>query len=180
MSQIEILIYRPIDMDEFNRFCVEGKPDGKGGYLKDSQGRKITGVFNWLLGREVPKARFFNTAKGDDMQLWVAMVQRRETYDVPWIKRIPGFQDMIRTDGQVGLTSAFKPIEDLMALVKPNDELDKIFEQGTMRVAYILESLERHDGAIAMGKEDFLAALRGEIEGDQALFEVAKSFSVSG
>lgn len=177
MPQIETLIYRPIHMGEFNQFCIEGKPDGKGGYLKDSQGRKITGVFNWLHGREAERARFFNTAEGDDMQLWLAMVQRREAYDVPWIKRIPGFQDMIRTDGQFGLTSEFKEIEDLMAVVKPNDELDKIFEQGTMRVARILESLDQ----LSMEKEDFLAALRGEIEIDQALFvEVTKSFSVSG
>ena len=180
IKKIEILAYSPKKMDEFLTFCADGKPISTTEWQKDSQGREIRGVFSWLYGRSVPEAHFFNTAAGVNPQLFFATVQRLEADPVPWIDDIPGFPEMIQADGIIGAASEFKPIGDLLKLVSSNAELDRKFEEGRMRIARILESLERHEGGVSMEKEDFLAALRGDIGSNQALLaEVTKAFSVS-
>jgi hypothetical protein len=169
---IEILAYTPINMDEFIRFCRDGKPDGKGDFETDEQGRKIVGVLRWLHGREVSKARFFNTKSDDPLRLFVAMIARQENYDVPWIERIPGFERMVISDGLVGKDDKFQDLPDLFLLLQPNEDLNGAFEQGTGDVERIVERIDQNEVVLSGGRREFLATLRGDIGTDQGLFQL--------
>jgi len=170
MPVIEILAYTPVNMDEFIRFCRDGKPDGKGDFETDEQGRKIVGVLRWLHGREVSKARFFNTQSKEPLQLFVAMIAREENYDVPWIRRIPGFEPMVLSDGLVGKDDKFQDLPALLSLLQPNKDLNDAFEQGIGDVKRIVERINTNEVAISGGQREFLATLRGDIGTDQGLF----------
>src|SRR6185295_14134987 len=78
MSKIEILVYSPKNMDKFKEFCVKGKRNSSGDFETDDQNRDIRGVFDWLHGREVPKARFFHTPADHPFQFFIALVQKNE------------------------------------------------------------------------------------------------------
>ena len=181
MAEIEVLAYTPNDMDEFIAFCLDGKPDGHGGYETDGEGRLILGVLKWLHGRGVPEAHFFNSAKGEEINLFAATVEKPETYDRPWMKQIPGFDIMVKADGLVGITTKFASIESLLASIKSNTALDQEFASGKERVDTILESIRRQKGAFSFGEKEFLAALRGEKGSNpQAVFaEVEKNLGFS-
>jgi hypothetical protein len=170
---IEILVYSPADMDEFIPFAIDGKRDASGEFETDEQGRKIVGVLRWLHGREVPEAHFFNSAKGDPVQLFMAMIHRPESYDVPWMRRIPGFEVMVKTDGLTGKTNQFLSIADLLATVRPNNEMDEKFEQGKERLLSI-----RSDQRFSPGARQLLSALRGDVGSDPegVIAEAQKSF----
>src|ERR1700737_2225468 len=124
MSVIEIVAYTPVDMDKFIDFCIHGKPNGTGGYLTDSQGRKITGAFDWLRGRGVAEAHFFHSEKGQDVNLFVATVERKETGNVPWMKDLPGLEVMVTSEGFLGTTPKFASLSDLLTLVRSDTKLD--------------------------------------------------------
>jgi hypothetical protein len=178
MDVIEILAYTPTDMDQFVAFAKDGKPDGQGDYQTDEQGRKITGVIRWLLGRGVPKAQFFNSnpKAGDAVNLFAATVQRRESYDVPWMKNIPGFEPMVTTDGLIGKTASFAPLSDLLASVKTNKELEDKFNNGRINVDGIIKAIEDKPEIMpSIGRLRLLAALRGEQGSNPAeVFEEVK------
>lgn len=163
---IEIVSYTPLDMDTFLRFVVEGKPDGNGDFETDDQGRRITGVFRWLHGREVPEAHFFHSDRGNDVQLFVALIQRLENYNVPWLRRIPGFMDMVTDDGMLGTTKAFAPLSDLMALVHEDHKLDDVYAQGNADIERVFAEMKAPEKELAVGRKGLLAALRGDIGTD--------------
>ena len=177
MPTIEILAYTPLDMDKFIAFCIDGKPDGKGDYETDDQGRKITGVLRWLHGRKVSEAHFFNSAKGDDLQLFAATVQRLETYDVPWMRRIPGFEIMVTADGLIGKTGTFAPLSQLLATVKSNADLDKKFAEGKAKLDQVLEVMQT-EKILPVSQAHLLGTLRGDVGTDtQTVFaEVKEKF----
>ena len=132
MPKLEILVYSPINMDEFIDFCITGKKDAKGKPLKDEHDREITGVFAWLHGREVPMARFFSSGRNDPVQLFMSIIQPTEDEVVPWL-RIPGFRAMVREDGIFGYAPASamgarsRVPENPLDFVKPRHDLDQIF-----------------------------------------------------
>src|SRR5215475_12111966 len=117
MPIIEILAYLPIDMKDFLFFCANGAPDGNGNWLPDPFGRKKTGVFDWLYGRGVPEAHFYTSDPADPVQVFVATVQKPESGPMPWLKNIPGFEDLPVTYGQVGLAGQFPPLNSPIATV---------------------------------------------------------------
>lgn len=176
---IEIVSYTPLDMDAFLRFVVEGKPDGQGDFETDEQGRRITGVFRWLHGREVPEAHFFHSDPGNDVQLFVALIQRVENYNVPWLRRIPGFMDMVTDDGMLGKTKAFAPLSDLMALVHEDSKLDEMYAQGKADIERVFA--QAREKAVSVGRKGLLATLRGDIGTDPLeLFpEVREKFGIA-
>jgi hypothetical protein len=159
MAVIEILAYTPsVGMNDFLKFVVEGKPNGQGDYETDDQGRKIVGVFRWLHGRGVPHAHFFNSVNRDDfVQMFASTVERLEGFDVPWMRRIPGFEAMVKADGMIGKAPAFSDISVLLASVKSNKTLDDKIAAGNARVQELLKKME------AVQKIKVLAALRGEV-----------------
>ena len=163
MATIEILAYRVRNMNEFIAFCLDGQRDATGEFKTDIQGRKITGVLRWLHGREVPAAHFFHTSGGanDPLQLFVAMVQRVEGYDIPWMRRIPGFEDMVTTDGLLGTITQFSPLNALLDTIASDPQLDERFAQGRGDVNRILEAMPREE------RRQLLATLRGDIGTDQ-------------
>jgi len=176
MPVIEILAYTAKNIDEFIAFVSDGKPDGKGGYETDEQGRLITGVLDWLHGRGVAEAHFFNSAKADDVQLFVATVLRSETYDVPWMKRIPGFEAMVTSDGLIGKTAQSAPLSNLLASVKSNADLDKKFTDGKKKIDDVLKVMEDPTNTLSVGSRGLFAALRGDIGTDpQAVFDEVKT-----
>lgn len=177
MATIEILAYRVKNMKDFIAYSFDGKRDANGEFETDDQGRKITGVLRWLQGREVPEAHFFHTS-GDDkdpLNLFVAMVQRIEGYDVPWMRRIPGFEEMVTSDGLLGIATEFNPLGALLATIESDPDLDARFAQGRDGVRRLLEPLSRDE------RRDLLATLRGDIGTDQqGVFDQARTqFSVS-
>jgi hypothetical protein len=175
MPTIEVLAYTPLDMNLFIPYCVNGKPDGMGDYETDDDGRKITGVFRWLHGRLVPTAHFFHSAAGNDVQLFVATVQRLENYDVPWMRRIPGFLKMVKDDGLIGRTQQFAPISNLLATVVTDPNLDNLYAQGRARLEELLAAMEHEKGLLSISKRELLATLRGDIGTDiKALTEEVK------
>jgi hypothetical protein len=163
MPVIEILAYAPKDMKKFIDFCIDGKPDGQGDYDTDAQGRKIVGVLRWLHGRGVPEAHFFHSDEGDAVQLFVAMIERKESYDVPWMRRIAGFEEMVISDGLIGRTNQFVNIGDLFSAVKSDPNLDQRFAQGKIDVERILGRIQGSERLLSGGKQGLLAALTGNL-----------------
>jgi hypothetical protein len=180
MPTIEVLAYTPLDMDQFISYCINGKPDGMGDYETDEDGRKITGVFRWLHGRLVPEAHFFHSARGNDVQLFAATIQRLENYDVPWMRRIPGFLAMVKDDGLIGRTQQFAPLSNLLATVISDNALDQRYAQGRVRLNHLLGAMEHQPGLLSVGTRELLATLRGDIGTDiKALAEeVQERFGV--
>lgn len=159
MPQVEILAYSPIDMEEFEDFFVNGKRDAAGNFIKDDQDRLITGVLAWLHGREIPQARFFSSTSQDTVQVFVSVIEPTEDEIVPWMRRVPGFHEMVRSDGQIGLTADFSaltnPIGTPLDSVKPRPDLDAIFVAGKKNIDDIDFSKR------SFSKEVFLDALKG-------------------
>ncbi len=157
MPQIEILAYSPIDMEKFEDFFVNGIRDADGNFVKDDQDRLITGVLAWLHGREIPQARFFSSTAQDSVQVFVSVIEPTEAESVPWMRRIPGFQDMVRADGQIGLTPDLTLLTNSTPLdvVKPRADLDAIFVAGKKNIDNIDFSKR------SFTKAAFLTALKG-------------------
>ena len=182
MPVIEIVAYTPNDMDEFIDYCINGKPDGQGGHQTDPQGRKITGVLDWLRGRGVPEAHFFNSKKGEKVQLFAATIQRQETFDVPWLGNLPGFEAMISVEGFLGKTVSFAALSDLLASVKSNTDLDKLYPKVKDQLDQLLKRMEENPEVMpSVGKQRLLAALRGELGSntDEVFEEVQKKWKIS-
>src|SRR5215470_20043903 len=127
MATIEILAYLPIHLDDFLFFCANGAPDGHGSWLPDIFGRKKTGVFDWLYGREVPEAHFYTSRPEDPVPMFAATVFRPETGPMPWTKNIPGFEDLLVKDGQVGTGAQFPSLDLPLATLIRRPDLDKQF-----------------------------------------------------
>lgn len=179
-NTIEILAYTPLNMDEFLTFAREGKPDGQGDFETDEQGRKKVGVLRWLHGREVVNAHFFNTRATDPIQMFIAMIERKENFDVPWLRRIPGFADMVNEDGLVGKDNQFQNLNALLSLLTPNTGLDDAFAQGQAHVDNIVGRIGQNEARIPGGTREFFATLRGDIGTDQQLLgELNKTFNTA-
>lgn len=161
MPSIEILCYSTNDIAKFVDFAVNGKRDEQGNFVKDELDRLQTGVFAWLHGREIPNARFFSTAPGDPIQLFVSVIEPTEPLPpVPWMELIPGFKAVLRTDGLIGLTSSpdfgtSAAVNMPLASVVPRPDLDKIFEEGKDEI----DNLDFSEQSFT--KEEFLDALKG-------------------
>ena len=130
MPVTDILFYSPFNMAQFIAFSKNGKPDGKGGFETDGKGRKKVGVLAWLHEIGVREAHFFATPIGHPMKLFMALVERPGDQEVPWMGAIPGFEELLRTDGLIGEISTSPQISELLAAVVKNDELDQAFIQG--------------------------------------------------
>jgi hypothetical protein len=182
MPTIEILAYQPInnDMETFINFCIDGKRKPNGEFEVDAQGRKITGVLDWLHSRKVPEAHFFNSVKGDNVQFFAATVQRLESFDVPWMKVIPGFEETVTTEGLIGKTDKFAAISELLAPVKPNPDLDKKFADTKIKLHEIFASMQQ-EKVFSFDQRKLLAALRGDkgIDVEGVFAEVKDKFGLS-
>jgi hypothetical protein len=180
MPTIEILAYQPKDMDKFIAFCANGKRKANGDFDVDGQLRKMTGVFDWLHARKVPEAHFFNSAKTDKVQLFVATVHRLEDNDVPWTNRIPGFEDTIKTDGLFGTTDKFGTLNTLLAAVKSNADLDAKFAAKKDKLDQVFERLQQGN-TLSVNENQLLATLRGDkgTDLDVVTAEIKGQFGIS-
>jgi hypothetical protein len=180
MPVIEIVAYTYNKRDEFRKYCIEGKPNGMGGHHTDPQGRKITGVLDWLRGRGVREAHFFRSERADDhVQLFAATIERKETFDVPWMGNVPGFEAMINVEGLIGKTDSFKSFTDLVASVKSDTEMDDLYKKRKDKLdALLIKMEEKPELMPTVGKQRLLAALRGELgsNADEVFEEVARKF----
>lgn len=181
MPVIEIVAYTPNDMDEFIKYCIEGKPDGRGGHLPDSQGRKITGVLDWLRGRGVREAHFFSSKNGEEVLLFAATIDRPEPSKVPWMGNLPGFEEVVNVEGLIGEAMEFRPLSDLLELVTSNTELDDLYNKLKEELDDLLIRMEKNPELMPnVGKQELLAALRGELGAntDEIYEEVEKKFKL--
>ena len=179
MPAIEIVAYSPNDVQEFIDFSINGKPNGQGGFETDNEGRRKIGVLRWLHGREVTEARFFSTPPNHSMKLFMALVQRPEPEVVPWMKLIPGINEMIRIDGVVGEINNLLPVSDLLAAVVPNQQLDDTFQKGRANVQEVLRRIEADSSILSIGKADLLSALLKGTNVKEVLAEVQSMFEIS-
>ena len=188
MSKIEILFYSPNDLDEFIDFCIRGKEVSKGVAAKDEDGNDIFGVISWLNGWGTTEAHFFHTPKGHPMTFFMALVHKHEDDDVerPWFitdpsappeiilePDIPGIDKVLRVDGELGMLDEPQPLNELLAAIQPDPELDAEFVAQRARVLNALEGLED-----VSQKQRFFAALRGKGETKPAA-DVFKEFNFS-
>ena len=188
MSKIEILFYSPNDLDEFIDFCIRGKEVSKGVAAQDEDGRDIFGVISWLNGWGVTEAHFFHTPKGHPMTFFMALVHKRdnEAVERPWFitdssappkiilePDIPGIDKVLHVDGELGMLDEPQTLNELLAAIQPDPELDAEFVAQRARVLNALEGL-----ADAPQKQRFLAALRGQGETKRAA-AVFKEFNFS-
>ena len=186
MANIEILGYFPKSMAKFLFFCVNGVPDGHGGWLPDPDGRLQTGVFLWLHSRNVPEAHFFNSDDANDpAPVFGAAVQRLEPSDVPWTDNIPGFNDLLAVDGELrgpdGLPS-FPSVNKPLATVVNNKELDDKFKKSRTSLEKIIESLTTDKSKNWTFTTDaFRLALRGDRGTDlrRMLIEIKDKLDIS-
>jgi hypothetical protein len=161
MPNIELLAYFPISMKDFLAFTVNGLPDGHGDWLRDRDGRKKSGVFNWLYSRVVPQAHFFTSEPKNPIQMFAATVERPELVAVPWMENICGFEDLIIKNGVVGSASAFPSLTEAIATLSPNADLDQKFIDGRNKVDNIIKSMAT-DKTLSFNSQTFRAALRGD------------------
>jgi len=183
MPKIEALVYSPKNMDNFIKFCVEGKRKPSGGgepsgdveFETDDQNRDIRGVFDWLHGREVPAAQFFHTpADNNAFQFFIALVQKndKEKVERPWFRNvevelpstialeseIAGVEKELNFDGRFGTLQEFVPLPTLFELVTEDKELGAQFEAGKKRVKEILDAIGTDENT----RRRFLATLRSD------------------
>lgn len=173
MPKIESLLYSPINMDDFRKFCIEGKPKQTTPttYEKDEDKRDIVGVFSWLNGWRVNAAHFFHTSQEDPLQLFIVLVHPRDEVERPWFRRlpfdrprilfqpdIPGIDRQLRIDGLFGRQDTFLPMSNLFAGLEHDADLDAQFAAQQKRVLALLEQLEGDPAET----ENFLAALRSD------------------
>ena len=191
MPKIEILFYSPNDLDEFIDFCIRGKEVSKGVAAKDEDGRDIFGVISWLNGWGIEEAHFFHTPKGHPMTFFMALVRKRDGDDVerPWFitdssaapkiilePDIPGIDKVLRVDGELGMLDEPKPLDELLAAIQPDPELDAEFAAQRARVQEALKGLEGDPA----GRKRFLEALRSERGSTPVEVFKALSFSLRG
>ena len=189
MPKIEILFYSPLDLDEFIDFCIRGKETSPGVAAKDEDGNDIFGVISWLNGWGVQEAHFFHTPKNHPMTFFMALVHKHEDEDEvrPWFSTnlstppkiilepdIPGIDKVLRVDGELGMLDEPKSLDELLAAIKSDPDLDAEFAAQRARVQDVLKRLEQ-DSA---GRRRFLAALRGQGEIKRAA-EVFKELNFS-
>jgi hypothetical protein len=179
MAVIEILAYSSNDMEAFRRFFIDGRPDGQGGFETDEQGRMKLGVLRWLHGREVREAHFSSTPIGHPMKLFMALVDRPEDREVPWMGVIPGIEGVIRIDGLIGQTSDFPPISSLLAAVVPDDDLNERFRTGRANVQTVLTRLNEEPGTLSIGRDEVLGALRRGSNAKEVFAEIQSTFGIS-
>jgi|KBSSwiStaDraftv2_1062776.scaffolds.fasta_scaffold16437_6 hypothetical protein len=185
MPNIEILFYSPLNMRKFIDFCLKGKETspGSGVAAKDEEGNDIFGVISWLNGWGVPEAHFFHTPleKDDDPQadkrvkIFMALVTKNDDDPTtrPWFSMvaanppkitlhpdIPGINKVLRVDGELGMLDEPTSIQELLALITNDKELDAEFAALRARTQDTLKQLEGDKA----GRRRFLAALRGEGE----------------
>ena len=188
MSKIEILFYSPNDLDEFIDFCIRGKEVSKGVAAQDEDGRDIFGVISWLNGWGVTEAHFFHTPKGHPMTFFMALVRKRDNDEVerPWFitdssappkiilePDIPGIDKVLRVDGELGMLDEPQPLNELLAAIQPDPELDAQFVAQRNRVQKTLKGIEGDPA----GTKRFLEALRG-VKGSKSA-EVFKELNFS-
>ena len=160
MPQVEILAYSPLNIERFNDYVINGLrgPDGKP--LLDEYDRKITGVLAWLHGRRVPQARFFSSVPGDPIDFFASMIIPRDGEDeenVPWMKNVPGFERMVRTDGLIGEDTDFPSGSNTpLRHVVPRRDLDELYAKEHDRIA------ELDFSRMSFTEEQFLNALQGK------------------
>jgi hypothetical protein len=179
MSVMEILAYSPNDVQEFIDFSINGKPDGQGGFETDDQGGRKIGVLRWLHGRQVTEARFFSTPPNHPMKLFMALVERPEAEFVPWMKLIPGIEEMVQIDGLIGEINNSPPIGDLLAAVVPNQQLDDAFEQGRANLQEVLKRIDGDPTILSMGKDDLSRAFVKGTNVQEVLAEVQSKLGIS-
>jgi hypothetical protein len=179
---IEILCYQPVnnDLAKFIKFCIEGKRKASGEFEVDSQGRKITGVLDWLHSRKVPEAHFFDSGKNERIHFFMATVHRLEDFDVPWIRRIPGFDETVNTEGLIGTTDKFAPPTELIAALQSNGTLDKKFADTKIKLDEIFAQMGK-EKVFSFDERKLVAALRGDKDVDvEGVFaEVNDKFGLS-
>jgi hypothetical protein len=166
MPKIEILFYSPKNLNEFIDFCINGKPTEPG---QD----EIFGVISWLHGWGVQEAHFFHTPPNHAMTFFMALVHKHEDDPTvrPWFitdlsappriilePDIPGIDEVLRVDGELGMLDEPKSIGELLAAVTLDEDLEAAFVATKKRVDEVLKRL----GQDPHGKERFLAALRSE------------------
>jgi hypothetical protein len=179
MSIIEVLAYSPNDVQEFLDFSINGKPDGQGGFETDDRGRSKIGVLRWLHGHQVTEARFFSTAPTHPVKLFMALVQRSAPEFIPWMKLIPGIEEVIRVEGLIGEINNFQPISDLLAAVTPNQQLDDVFQRGRANLQDVLRQIEADPSTLSIGKDDLLSALVKGTNAKEVLAEVQSRLGIS-
>ena len=188
MAKIEILGYFPnpkTPMADFLFFCVNGVPDGHGGWLPDEQGRLQTGVFFWLYSRNVPEAHFFNSDDSKDpAPVFGAAVERLEPSPVPWMDNIPGFNKLLAVDGELrgDGVSTFPSVGQPFATVVNNKALDEKFKTGRANVEKIIVSLNTDKSKNWTFTTDaFRLALRGDRGTDlrRMLIEITDKLGMS-
>jgi hypothetical protein len=175
MPKIESLFYSALNMDEFRKFCIEGKPlpTTPPSFEKDEDGRDIVGVFSWLNGWRVKEAHFFHTSQKDPLRLFIVLVEPDDSEEEtrPWFSKldfapprilfqpeIPGIDKQLRLEGLFGTQEAFLEMSDLFAGLEHDADLDAKFAAKQEEVRAVLKQLK----ADPAGTEKFLATLRGE------------------
>ena len=163
MPVIEILAYSPTNsMNELIDFFINGRPDGQGGFETDSRGQMKVGVLRWLHGRQVSEAHFANTSNDHPMKLLMALVDRPENRDVPWMDFVAGIDEEVRVDGLIGNLSSFTPTNALLDAVVPNQQIDDAFREGKAKVQEVLARIEANPTILSVSRADLLRTLRGE------------------
>jgi hypothetical protein len=175
MAKTEILFYTPLNMDEFIDFCIIGKETspGSGVAAKDEEGNDIFGVISWLNSWGVQEAHFFHTPPEDDrIKFFMAIIRKHEDDPTvrPWFIKvagppskitlhpdIPGIDEVLRVDGELGMLDQPISIQEVLALIKEDPKLDAEFMAQKARVQDALKKLEGNQA----GRDRFLAALRG-------------------
>jgi hypothetical protein len=175
VPKIESLFYSALNMDEFRKFCIEGKPlpTTPPSFEKDEDGRDIVGVFSWLNGWRVKEAHFFHTSQKDPLQLFIVLVEPDDSEEEtrPWFSRlafapprilfqpeIPGIDKQLRLEGLFGTQDTFLSMSNLFAGLEHDSDLDAQFAAQQEDVRALLEQLKDDPAE----RENFLAALRGD------------------
>ena len=167
-NQIEILAYTPKDKDmaKFIDYFKNGLKDETGKPKLDPKlGGLARGVVNWLHGREIKQARFFSTDPKAPVTFFAAMIRRPEDDDVPWMGRIPCFDEVIDTGGLIGGAKDFasampSPMSTPFGWLKSRPDLDGLFSQQQDNIAKV------DFDELSFTKQDFLLALQGKPDVD--------------
>ncbi|HEY6802443.1 MAG TPA: hypothetical protein VI306_02585 [Pyrinomonadaceae bacterium] len=170
MATVDVLGYFPKNMSDFIKFCIYGESETLGSSVVKP------GIFEWLYGKGVTAAHFFTSLPNDPVQVFVATIKKSDDDDMPWDKKIGGFEKYVHLDGQLTHVTDLLPT-NLNLNIRSNKALDDWFVKGRLATDRLLDFLKNgqkeHNLTFTLEKvkdtlfgepETDLRSLRAEIE----------------
>ena len=168
LEGLSYVIKPSVSLDDFIKFCRNGKTKDNGEFDRDSRGYSTIGVINWLLLFDIFEANFFTTS--DPAKMFFVSVEENNR---PWLT-VGGLMEFIETgpvtiplpsDGQIKL----KPATELDAALRTRRPVFEALSTAQKERFKAATGINDTDPAVIAQEDADLAAVIAEIEQTSAV-----------